>query len=238
MTLGWPWHILWQGQIWSVCFCMGKKAKQWIFQKLFESYDIKVGRCSQQNEYMKLYEYQRSKSFIDLRPRSLRFNIFLFSLETGRPIEAKFHVEPTMEWGNESEYKIAICHMIKMATMSIYYYYYYYYYKNLLKSSSLEPKGGWPWKLVCSFGYSSTTKFVQMMTSGRPWLILQQCQGGSLLFLFRKDFHESIEASCTTAYRHQLGCSLSAATYVVLLTTNSHSYRARWRSLKSCKTIT
>ena len=30
--------------------------------------DIKVGRCSQLNEYMKLYEYQRSGSFIDLGP--------------------------------------------------------------------------------------------------------------------------------------------------------------------------
>ena len=28
--------------------------------------DIKVGRCSQLNEYMKLYEYQRSRSFIYL----------------------------------------------------------------------------------------------------------------------------------------------------------------------------
>ena len=31
-------------------------------------YDIKVGRCSQLNEYMKLYEYQRSRSFIDFGP--------------------------------------------------------------------------------------------------------------------------------------------------------------------------
>ena len=32
-------------------------------------YDIKVSRCNQLNEYMKLYEYQRSRSFTDLRPR-------------------------------------------------------------------------------------------------------------------------------------------------------------------------
>ena len=31
-------------------------------------YDIKVGRRSQLNEYMKLYEYQSSKAFIDLGP--------------------------------------------------------------------------------------------------------------------------------------------------------------------------
>ena len=38
-------------------------------------YDIKVGRRSQLNEYMNLYEYQWARSFIDLGPRSLRFNI-------------------------------------------------------------------------------------------------------------------------------------------------------------------
>ena len=56
-------------------------------------YDIKVGRFSQLNEYMNLYEYQRSRSFIDLCPRSLRFSIF-FCSETTRPIESKFHMEP------------------------------------------------------------------------------------------------------------------------------------------------
>ena len=39
-------------------------------------YDVKVSRCSQLNEYMNLYEYQRSKSFIDLEPSSQKFNIF------------------------------------------------------------------------------------------------------------------------------------------------------------------
>ena len=40
--------------------------------------DIKVSRCSQLDECMILYEYQRSRAFIDIRPRSLRFNIFEF----------------------------------------------------------------------------------------------------------------------------------------------------------------
>ena len=38
--------------------------------------DIKVGRYSQLNEYTNLYEYQRSRSFIAICPRSIRFNIF------------------------------------------------------------------------------------------------------------------------------------------------------------------
>ena len=46
------------------------------FSETIVVYDIKVGRFIQLNEYMNLYEYQRSGSFIDLCPRSLRFNIF------------------------------------------------------------------------------------------------------------------------------------------------------------------
>ena len=38
------------------------------FSETIVVYDIKVGRCSQLNEYMKLYAYQRSRSFIDLGP--------------------------------------------------------------------------------------------------------------------------------------------------------------------------
>ena len=37
MTLGWPWPILRQGQIWSLIFLYGKKINQWIFQKLLYS---------------------------------------------------------------------------------------------------------------------------------------------------------------------------------------------------------
>ena len=48
-------------------------------------YDIKVGIFIQLNEYyMNLYEYQRSRSFIDLHPRSLRFNAFKLLLLRNR----------------------------------------------------------------------------------------------------------------------------------------------------------
>ena len=69
---------------------------------------------------MNLYEYQRSRSFIDLGPRSHRFTFSnFFSLETTRPIEAKFHVEPPWDGG------MKICsncpgHMTNMAAMPIY----------------------------------------------------------------------------------------------------------------------
>ena len=62
--------------------------------------DIKYGRCRQLNEYINLCECQKSRSFIDLGPRSLRFNIFkLLSLETARLIEVKFHLEPLWDRG-------------------------------------------------------------------------------------------------------------------------------------------
>ena len=57
----------------------GKKVKQWIFSETLAVYDIKVGRCSQLNEYMKLYEYERSRSLIDLGPNhsdSIVLNFF------------------------------------------------------------------------------------------------------------------------------------------------------------------
>ena len=49
---------------------------------------------------MNLYEYQRSRSFIDLSPRSLRLTFSnFFSLETAKTIEAKFQMEPPWDGG-------------------------------------------------------------------------------------------------------------------------------------------
>ena len=57
------------------------------FSETIVVYDIKVGRCSQLNEYMKLYEHQRSRSFTDLGPNLLdsTFLNFFFSITT-RPM--------------------------------------------------------------------------------------------------------------------------------------------------------
>ena len=74
-----------------------EKGKTMDFSETIVVYDVKVGRCSYLNEYMNmnLYEYQRSRSFIDLGPMSLRFTFSnFFSLKTARPIEAKFHLKP------------------------------------------------------------------------------------------------------------------------------------------------
>ena len=83
---------------------------------------------------MNLYEYQRSRSFIDLHPRSLRFTFSnFFSIETSKPVEAKYHVEPPWDRGMKV-YSNGLSYMTNMATMPI-------YGKNLKKSSSLEIKG-------------------------------------------------------------------------------------------------
>ena len=83
-------------------------------------YDIKVGRCSQLNEYMKVCEYQRSKSLIDLGP-NLSNSIFLnfFSSITTWLIEVKFHVEPPWDGGTK-DCSNGPGHMTKMAAMPIY----------------------------------------------------------------------------------------------------------------------
>ena len=72
-----------------------EKSKIMGFSETIVVYDIKVRRFSLLNEYMNHYEYQKSRLFTELHPRSLRFNIFnLVCSETARPIEAKFHMEP------------------------------------------------------------------------------------------------------------------------------------------------
>ena len=82
--------------------------------------DIKAGRWSQLNKYMKLYEYQTSRLFIELGPSHSEstFSNF-FSSITARPIEAKFHVESPWYRGTK------VCsngpgHITKMVVMPIY----------------------------------------------------------------------------------------------------------------------
>ena len=68
---------------------------------------------------MNPYESQRSRSFIELGPRSLRLNISnFFSLEIARPFEAKFHVEPPWDWGRKI-YTNSPSHLTNMAAKPI-----------------------------------------------------------------------------------------------------------------------
>ena len=61
------------------------------------------------------------------------------------------------------------------------------YMVKIIKTSSLEPKGRWPWKLVCSIGYSSTIKIFNedpavTMTILRHHWCLSFCMGKSFFF--------------------------------------------------------
>ena len=59
-----------------------EKVKRMDFSETTVGYDIKVVRCTQLNEYMKLYEDQRSMSFINLVPNhsdSIFLNFFSFN---------------------------------------------------------------------------------------------------------------------------------------------------------------
>ena len=80
---------------------MGQNVKTMDFSEIIVVCDIKVGICSELNEYMKLYEYQKSRSLTDLGP-NLSDSILLnfFSKITTKPIEAKCHMEPPWmgEW--------------------------------------------------------------------------------------------------------------------------------------------
>ena len=72
-SLGWPWPILCQGQIWLHRLLYGRKWKLSIFSETNAALGLKVAWSIQLNELMKLSEYQRSRSFFDLGQRSLRF---------------------------------------------------------------------------------------------------------------------------------------------------------------------
>ena len=52
------------------------KCKTMDFSETIVVYGVKIGKCSKLNKYMNVYEYQTSRSFIGLRPRSLRFTTF------------------------------------------------------------------------------------------------------------------------------------------------------------------
>ena len=78
----WPWVDLdfYYGKVKfdPLGFCM-EKVETMDFSETIVSYNIKVGRCSQLNEHMKLYEYQRSRSFTDLGPNHSDSSLSFFS---------------------------------------------------------------------------------------------------------------------------------------------------------------
>ena len=83
--------------------------------------------------------------------------------------------------------------MTNMAAMAI-------YGKNL-KSSSQKPIDPWPWNLVCSIMYGSTTKVVQIMTLGWPWPLLRQGQIWSHRLLYGKKWKLFFGNYCSLGFQ-------------------------------------
>ena len=80
----------------------GKKSKTMDFSETIVFHDIKVGIFSQLNEYMNLYEYQRSRSFIDLRPNhsdSVFLNFF-------SSVTSDFNISSALRWAIQDQWPL------------------------------------------------------------------------------------------------------------------------------------
>ena len=67
------------------------KSKTLDFSEFIAAYDLKVGRCRQQIEIMKVCEYGRSRSFLyHIRGLSKKFVEFVNKNKTTIPITFKF----------------------------------------------------------------------------------------------------------------------------------------------------
>ena len=142
-----------------------EKGKIMDFSETMVVYDIKVGRFNLLNEYMNHYEYQRSRSFTELRPMSLGFNIFNLDAETAMPIEAKFHMEPPCDVGNEHLFKCSRSHDHAHKSYSD------KLQKYFLRNQEADDFETW----YTASGTRVLTIF-HMMTLGWPWLFLWQGQ--------------------------------------------------------------
>ena len=149
---------------------------------------------------MNLYDFQRSRLFVDLGSRSFRFNIFKLPFLRNRSADwSQISSASSMGQANDNLFKRSRSHD-NVTAMSI-------NGKNLNKSSYLEPIGRWPWKFVCYIRYSSTTRCVQMMTVDWPWPI-RQCQIWSPIFLCGKKLKQWIFSETIVVYDMKVGrCS-------------------------------
>ena len=70
------------------------KSENYLFFRNYCSLRSKLARSIQLNKFMKLGEYQRSRSFFDLGQRSLRFQSSnLFFSKTGGQFGTKVHMK-------------------------------------------------------------------------------------------------------------------------------------------------
>ena len=73
MTLGWPCPILERSHFCNLGLSIGKCGNSGFFSETVAACDMKVGRHKQLIELIKVCEYSRSMSFLDLGPRSFTY---------------------------------------------------------------------------------------------------------------------------------------------------------------------
>ena len=163
-----------------------------------------------------IYDNARSRSFIDLGPRSLRFNIFklLFLKKT------LGHLKPNFIWNLHGMLGWKCVKMLRVTWRPI-------YGKNLQKIPSSEPRGQWHRNLVYNIRYSSTTKFVQLMTLVWPWPFLWHDQ---ICFLMRLHVWKLIKH--IVMYFQQIVCTQVSDTGPIVLWFVSFNRFLLWRGGK------
>ena len=109
-------------------------------------------KVSQSNQLrlMKLNEYHRSRSFFELGLRSLRFHFFL---RNWRMIWNHSSYDNFWENWKDNLYKWVGSHNQDGRLQGP-----CQYMEQTCKTRLLRPTDRWPWNLVCSIRYSSTTK--------------------------------------------------------------------------------
>ena len=165
----WPWADLdlfyAKDKFGQVGFCMGE-SENYLF---FGNYCSLGSQSCLKYLAKSVYEVEWvSKVKVILWPWSKitqisNLNLF-FSKTVGR-FETKVQMKAWRRMGMKI-YTIELGHMTNRAAMPI-------YDKNLKQSSSPEAIDRWPWNLVCSFVYASTTNIVHIMTLGWTWPILR-----------------------------------------------------------------
>ena len=94
-------------------------------------------------------------------------------------------------------------------------------------SSSLEPKGRWPWKLICSIGYLSTSKLVQIMTGLTLTYFMARSSFVPYAFVWddskTMDFSEAI-----VVYDIKIGRFSKLNEYMKLMSTKGQGHLLTW----------
>ena len=125
------------------------------FSETIATCELKVCTCSQQNEWVKVDEYQKSRSFHDLGPRSFKtcFSQKLLS-----------HLKLNFKWTLLGTWK---CNFIPFIWVT--------WWRWLTCPYMVQdeiPLKNLLWNLLCSICNLGLSKFLQMMTQAWPWPIL------------------------------------------------------------------